>query len=138
MQETPWLRETVGEPAVVVFETRPRWTPELQRQFACECVRVRACGTWSDVRRRLAESGDSLLVLDLAVGAADALRYLGRQIGATSRRPVVVITDRRSADLEWSLRELGTVQVFTDDLSGEELADFCRRIWRRKQRQTDD
>lgn len=124
------MTETAGEPTVLVFETRPRWAPELKRQFVSEPVRVRGCGSWNDVRDRLTESDNSLLVLDLTVGAAETLRFLEHQVGNRPVRPVIVIGEKRSAELEWSLRELGALQFFTDDLSGEELADFCRRQWR--------
>lgn len=122
--------EAVGEPTVLVYEMRPRWTPELKRQFVSHPVQVRGCGSWSDVRDRLTKSGNCLLVLDLAVGAAETLRFLGHQIGNRLSRPVVVIGENRSAELEWLLRESGILQFFTEDVSGEELADFCRRQWR--------
>ena len=34
---------------IVIFEARPRWEPELQRQFLGEPVRVRGCRTWSEL-----------------------------------------------------------------------------------------
>jgi len=130
MHEHLTVTEPVGELTVLVFETRPRWAPELKRQFVSDSVRVRACGSWKDVRDHLAKTDDVLLIVDLAVGAAETLRFLGREVGNRSARSVVVIAEKRSADLEWSLREAGVLQFFTDELSGEELADFCRRQWR--------
>ena len=32
-----------------MFEARPRWEPELQRQFTDEPVRVRGCRTWAEL-----------------------------------------------------------------------------------------
>ena len=43
-------------PTILVFERRPRWVPELERQFAGEEVRVRGCGRPRDIEERLTPS----------------------------------------------------------------------------------
>jgi DNA-binding NtrC family response regulator len=117
-----------AEATIVVFEKRPRWAPELERQFLDQGVRVRACRMTADILPRLARSR-SVAVLDLEAGAADCLQFLGRVVGRTPFVPAIVIGSARTAELEWPTRELGAVDFVFDSVSGEELAALCRRQW---------
>ena len=51
----------------VVFEKRPRWGPELERQFKNEDVRVVECRSLADVAERTADVARGVILLDLAV-----------------------------------------------------------------------
>ena len=139
---------------IIVFEKQPRWTPELQRQFDGDDVRVRGCTTAADVVHTIAslpkplaaaefdltnESPASviaplrdrlvgtLILLDLASGPADCLQFLGRSLNATDFPPTVVIGSQELADLEWPVRELGALDFLLGHLSGDDLAAICRR-----------
>ena len=114
---------------IVVLEKRPRWMPELQRQFAEHDVRVRGCRSAADLGRMLDESPGSVLVLDLAAAPAACLQFLGRRVGQALQSPAIVVASRKMADLEWPVRELGAVEFVADAISGEDLARLCRRQW---------
>ena len=116
-------------PGVIVLERRPRWTPELQRQFADEEVRVRSCRRVADMGPMFDGAPQCVLVLDLDAGAADCLQFLGRRIGRVSSSPIIAIGPGRLAGLEWPVRELGVLAFLPGSISGEELADLCRRQW---------
>ncbi len=115
---------------VIVFEKRPRWTPELQRQFVGEDVRVRGCRSLSDVAQA-GNTGGTVAVLDLDAAPADCLQFLGRSIQQRDCTPMIVIGSYRTADLEWNVRELGALAYLHGDCSGEEPARLCRRLWRK-------
>jgi hypothetical protein len=124
----------------IVFEKKPRWTPELQRQFADDEIRVRACTAVSDIDALLAQTneaieqqagvsqrGQAVLVLDFANSPRDSLQYLGRHLGRGLQCAVVLVASKRTAALEWPARELGALQFVTETISGEMLAQLCRR-----------
>lgn len=115
------------EPAVLVFEKRPRWTPELRRQFADENVRVRGCRSTRDVEALLCELPVCVVVFDFDAAPADALQFLGRMMDSPSPAPIVVVGSKHSAGLEWSIRELGAAAFLRECYSGSELAQLCRR-----------
>ena len=115
-------------PLVLVFEKRPRWAPELQRQFADEEVRIRACRSTADVDERLRESPGSLVVLDLRAGSAACLQFLAAGSQKPVRPPMIVVGSLRTAELEWPMRELGATE-FLPDPPGDRLAAVCRRQW---------
>lgn len=117
-------------PEIVVHEKRPRWTPELQRQFMGEAVRVRACWSLADIAPRPADDGPLVAVLDLDAAPAESLHFLARGTGRPWRLPVLVLASPRMADLEWSVRELGATAFLPADIGGDELATLCRRQWR--------
>lgn len=117
-------------PAIAVFEKRPRWTPELQRQFVDEAVRVAGCRSTADLDVLLPAGRPGVIVLDLEAAATDCLQYLGRRAVRDSRRPVVVIGSDRTGSLEWALHEMGVVAfIYEDAVTGRDLARFCRRQW---------
>lgn len=115
-------------PEILIFEKKPRWTPELQRQFADEPVRVRLCPGIPALRQALqSAAGRVLVVMDLESGPAECLQFLGRLLPAR-RWPVLVVASKRTADLEWAVRELGVVQFVPQPISGKRLATVCRRL----------
>ena len=120
--------------SVLVYETSPRWTPELQRQFDGEDVRVRACGTIQRVSERIAELDQltdvvpgGVIILDLETNPADCLQFLGATAELYDNWSKIVISSERLAELEWSARELGAIGFFSEFVSGRELSRLCRR-----------
>ena len=116
-------------PEIVVHEKRPRWAPELQRQFVGEEVRVRGCRSLADAVPRAADAAPRVVVLDLEAAPAETLHFLGHWGPKARRWPVVVIGSTRTADLEWPARELGALAFLPEEVSGEDLARLCRRQW---------
>ena len=109
---------------IVVFESRPRWEPELQRQFLDDPVRVRGCRTWSELSSQVAD----VIVIELPSDAAGCLQWLGTFMARPRMTPVIVICSMDSADLEWPLRDAGVREVIVGELDGERLARSCRRL----------
>ena len=125
-------RVAVGNSIVYVFESRPYWTPELQRQFQKEDLRVRACSSIVDVRRHLDSHAETnpntkqIVVLDLDAGSAECLQFLGRR-NRSWNSDVIVVGSPTTLELEWSIRELGAFGFVPHDIGGDELARICRR-----------
>jgi DNA-binding response OmpR family regulator len=116
-----------------VFEKRPRWAPELQRQFADESVRIVACRSLRDVADRSANVARGVIVLDLTADTAECLRFLGNRLGDVETLPIFVVGSAQTAALEWTVRELGATAFFPGTIPGHEMAALCRRQWSRKQ-----
>jgi hypothetical protein len=70
----------------------------------------------------------SVVVADLAAGAAEGLRLLETLLKRRLRAFVVVVASCELADLEWPARELGAAQFVNDTLGGEALAQCCRQL----------
>lgn len=114
---------------VAVYEQQHWWVPELQRQFA-ECrVSVRGCRTLRDLLEAGSESVRPVIVLDFESGAATCLQFLGRRLRLPDPPPVITISGRRTAVLEWSIRELGSTAFLGERPDGSVLAAYCRRMW---------
>jgi DNA-binding NtrC family response regulator len=116
-------------PTAIVFEQRPRWAPELERQFADEGVRVIACRSLTDVAERSARTPVGVILLDLQDAAADCLRFLGRRVSDAVALPVLIVGSDQTADLEWPVRDLGALAFFATKIPGDEMASLCRRQW---------
>ena len=130
---------------IVVFEARPRWEPELQRQFTDEPVRVRGCRTWADLsaiafappttesanRVAVRTVAADAIVIEVPEDAAACLQWAGNLAARTHLPPVIVLCQPETAELEWPLRDAGVEEVFVGELSGEQLARCCRRLWDR-------
>lgn len=122
--------KSVSDRTVIVYERRPRWAPELQRQFAREDVQVRSCRSTADLTAAAESIAGGLIVLDLDASPGDCLQFLGRHTGRSSGEAVIAVGSKHTAELEWPLRELGAVEVLFDSATGENLARVCRRQWR--------
>lgn len=125
------------EQRIVVFESRPRWEPELQRQFQGEPIRVSGCRTWSELSSMVFPNSPlatktarlaNLVVIDLPNEAADGLQWLSRISSPMRTSAVVVLCSVEAADLEWSLRDAGVEQVFVGELTSDRLARSCRGL----------
>ena len=115
---------------IAVFEARPRWEPELQRQFRDESVRVRGCRTWNEVSAFAFPPTADALVVDLPEDLADCLQWLSKLVAPPRVPPVIVLCPVEVSELEWTLRDVGVQEVLVGDLTGEALARTCRRLWR--------
>lgn len=112
---------------IVVFEARPRWEPELQRQFQDESVRVRGCRTWSELSSFAFPQNADVFVIELPEDLTECLQWLSKIVVPPRSPSAIVLCSTEAADLEWTLRDVGVREVLIGDLSGEELARTCRR-----------
>jgi len=112
---------------IIVFEKQPRWTPELQRQFASEAVDVVGCSTSGDFERRCVNS--SVGVVDVDAAPQDCLQLLGRLARTGEFPPIIAIGSEQTAALEWPLREFGVLEFAVDRPTGDHLARLCSRQW---------
>jgi DNA-binding NtrC family response regulator len=122
-------------PVVIVFEKRPRWAPELQRQFLNELVRVIACRSVRDVEERLAGVARGAVLLDASAAPAECVQFLKNGLLNPEALPVIVVATAQLAEREWSFRELGAIAFLSGRNSGHAMASLCRRQWRGQQRQ---
>ena len=113
---------------IVVFEPRPRWEPELQRQFRNESVRVRGCRMLSELSSFAFPPIADVLVIDLPEDLTECLQWFSKLVAPPKVPSVIVMCSSESADLEWTLRDVGVREVLVGDLSGEQLARACRRL----------
>ncbi len=117
-------------PTLLVFERRPRWVPELQRQFLGQEVRVRGCRSLKDVEELLADSPRSAAILELDADPGPALRTLARLMARSPSPTILVVASPEYRELEWSVRELGAVAFLVEPIPGDEMAEYCRRQFR--------
>lgn len=113
---------------IVVFEPRPRWEPELQRQFRNESVRVRGCRNWSELSSFAFSPTADALVIDLPEDLTECLQWLSKLVAPARVSPVIILCSPEAENLEWTLRDVGVREVLIGDLSGEQLARTCRRM----------
>jgi hypothetical protein len=128
---SPRVNAFVEQPGAtaIVFEKRPRWGPELARQFANENVRVVECRSLSDVIERSANAGRGVILMDLLFKPVECLRFLSRRLGDGFSLPIFVIGSEWTSVLEWPVRDLGAIAFFARAIPGHEMADLCRRQW---------
>ena len=124
-------------PTAIVFEKRPRWAPELERQFLGEEARVVACRAVKDVEERSAGVAQGVVVLDASVATADCLQYLRHALSDPQALPVIIVGNRQTESMEWTFRELGAAAFFTKRIPGHEMAALCRRQWTDRERRRD-
>lgn len=116
-------------PAILVYEKKPRWEAELKRRFSGSRGLVRPCRSVSDVLTLAAAMPGSILVLDFDSGIVDCLRILEQALVRRLTTWAIVLADRPTADLEWPARELGARGFLKSPISGDDLAQHCRRLW---------
>lgn len=124
---------------IVVFEPRPRWEPELQRQFGNEAVRVCGCRTIKELSslvfpQTIKNAANAVEIADVVVlhvseNAAPCLQWITGLATQPQAPAVVVLCSPELAELEWTLRDAGVLEVMIDEYSGERLARCCRRLW---------
>ena len=113
---------------IAIFESRPYWGPELQRQFEHTNVTLREFRSVGDLSVSIVGFGTSLIVLDLDAALVDCVKWLGSgNSEQLLRLPIIAIGSSATAELEWLLREAGVTVFLPDMITGEELAKLCRR-----------
>jgi len=119
-------------PTVFVFERTAYWTPELQRQFANEMIRVRQCVWGQDLQELVLAAFQAnvpqVVVWDTTDSAAQCLQFLANKQKRQLEVPVLVFATAEAAELEWVLRDAGATDVFVEIVTGEKLAALCRRL----------
>jgi len=114
-------------PAILIHERRPRWVPELERQFYGLEVRVRACATIKDLEERLSLAPRAVCLLELEAGPPDCLETL-RRLNTRRPSPTIIVTAASLfRELEWSVRELGVLAFLEEPIAPDEMAAWCRR-----------
>ena len=118
-----------SEAAIVVFEKRPRWTPELQRQFHGENVIVRSCRSVAAIASVSDVPAVAVIVLSLDAAPADVLRFLENRSRRGDGLAIIVVASARWGELEWRIRELGATDFIVEPVAGDDMARMCRRQW---------
>ncbi len=117
-----------SDPVIAVFEPRPYWGPELQRQLKHTSIVVRECRAVSDLMPAIDGCQSALLVIDLDAALVDCLAWLGSEARSEPvRRPIIACGSTTTAELEWLLRDAGVTSFLPDLVNGEELARLCCR-----------
>ncbi|WP_166825519.1 response regulator [Thalassoroseus pseudoceratinae] len=118
---------------LIVFEKKPWWLPELQRQFLVEDVRIRSCSRLQDLPQ-LTKPNSSMpvsppvVILNLDDQPANCLQFLGQYASRpTWDCPVLVIASTAFRELELPIRELGATEFLLKPLAGDRLGQWCRR-----------
>jgi len=114
-------------PQIFVHEKKPRWYPEMKRQFLDQEVRVRGVRRLNDVGSLISAAPGSLLLIDLQVGVGDSLRFVAQADRRQWPIRTLLVGDAKTRNLEWIARELGADHFVDVDIGGRELARLCRR-----------
>ena len=114
-------------PTLLIFERRPRWVPELERQFLGQDVRVRGCRSVKDVLKHCTPLANCVVILDLAAQPEDCLKTLERLMARSPSPTILVVASAMDRELEWPVRELGATAFLEEPIPGDEMAEWCRR-----------
>jgi hypothetical protein len=117
-------------PTLLVFERRPRWVPELERQFQGREVRVRGSRSVKDLLDRLAASPGGIVIMGLEADPEGCLAALARLMTRSPSPTILVVASPMYHDLEWPVRELGATAFWEEPIPGDEMAEWCRRQFR--------
>lgn len=118
-----------SETVIAVFELRPYWGPELQRQFEHTSINVRECRNVGDLRLLAIGHRSGLFVIDFDSAPADCLGWLALQVTDHSFGwPIVACGSSDTAELEWLLREAGVAEFLSEPTNGDDFARLCRRL----------
>jgi len=119
------------ERQILVFETRPRWVPTLQREPVLSDFRIRACLSVPDLLLKAAacqqHSNSFVAILDFSVGPATCLP-LPRRLDVFRPLGVIALGTPETHVLEPSLRELGVTSYHPVSIECRRLAHECHRI----------
>jgi len=112
---------------ISVFETRPYWGPELQRQFPQPTVVIRECRSLADLLPSIEGFAKSVLLIDLAAGLEACLEWFTTK---SPLRPgscsIIACGSPETAELEWILRDAGVTAFLPDIVPGTTLGRLCR------------
>ena len=116
------------EMVIALLEAKPRWGPELQRQFLRSAIEIRECRTIDDLFRTPIQAPAGLFLVDLDSFIEDLLAEFTSKQGRNSAPwPVVGIASESLAPFEWILRDAGLAEFLPSTMTGEELSRVCRR-----------
>src|SRR5262245_47254428 len=115
-------------PGVIVLERRAYWESELKRRLSPEGILVRPCRAPSDLLALVAAMPGSVAILDLGADLSPGLSVLQRLSAARERVWPVAIVAESDCEIEWAVREAGAVGFLAETVSGDELAEMCRRL----------
>jgi len=116
---------------IAIFEKLPYWGPELQRQLQLSRVTLIECRSVRDLFPSIVNFETVLVVVDLDAGLTDCIEWLGTR--HSKPVPIVAIGSPTTAELEWILREAGVTAFLSDTVTGDDLAQLCRRQLSRQQ-----
>lgn len=113
---------------ISVFEARPYWGPELQRQFENSTTTIRECRSLSDLIPSTQGFDAALIVIDLESDLENALAwFIENWRESLHTCPLIACGSPSVSDLEWILRETGVTAFLPEVLSGDAFARLCRR-----------
>ena len=125
------LRRRRSEPStLVVLEERPFWFAELQRRLGPEAISVRLRCRAEDVWESLKTGHVRMLVIGADVDLPAVLRLLIRLADHPFSVRSAVLVAPETRELEWSLRELGAVDILQTPFEIRGLVDIVRREFR--------
>ncbi|MCA9072825.1 MAG: hypothetical protein KDA84_28070 [Planctomycetaceae bacterium] len=114
-------------PTILIFERRPRWVPELERQFLGQEFRIRGCATLQDLETRLTFNPGGLCLVELDAAPGEGLLFLGRLMARARSPKIIVVATQTFHELEWVIRELGVITFLEEPIPGDDMAAWCRR-----------
>lgn len=116
------------EAVIAVLELKPRWAPELQRQFLQSSVEVRECRTVKDLLRELDGIPTGLRIVDLDPFVEELVNaFTTRKFSQLTQLPTIGIASPSLDHLEWILRDAGLSEFLPNTVTGDELNRICRR-----------
>lgn len=114
-------------PTIIVFEKRPRWTPELQRRFHSDAVNIRGCDSVLAAPDLAAGEGVACVLLSLENAEGDCLQLVARIASRQPEVSLIALGEEQDGGLEWSFRELGATEFLTGIYTAADVARICRR-----------
>jgi DNA-binding NtrC family response regulator len=125
-------------PAVLVLEESPFWSAELSRQFIDQPVSIRMRTRVQDVVPLLATKTVSLLVVGLEIDLPSVLRLLAELRQQAQLVRTIVLLPAENLELEWTIRELGAVEVLPAPVLPGRLSHIVMRYLFHKTHQVTD
>jgi hypothetical protein len=117
------------ESVIGVYELRPYWGPELQRQFVSTQISVREHRRIDDLIPSIAQSVRAVIVIDLNDTVDDCLQWLSANFrNPLLNCPLVACASAANSQLEWIVREFGVTAFLPEVIPGDDMAHLCRRL----------
>jgi DNA-binding NtrC family response regulator len=112
---------------LLVLEETPFWSAELQRQLGSEAISIRLRCRVEDAWGLLTTGHVKMLVVGPDIGLPAVLQLLTRMADLAPAVRVTVLVTPQTRDLEWSLRELGAVDILTTPFESRDLVGIVQR-----------
>src|SRR5436305_792664 len=107
------------ESMIGVYEQRPYYGPELQRQFVASSVAIREHRSLDDLIPSIEHSQRAVLVIDLNEAVDDCLKWLVVNFQNPLRNcPVIACGSAANRQWEWVVREFGVTAFLPDVIPG--------------------